>query len=224
MEFYFDDNEFLPAKRTFTLNEMLDVEHEESLVMSTVDIRDMFGEIIFYAGKKEELLNLMPTNCADVLITDNPSVHNLNILKEILNLKSTILICDIAGIMLGDEENRIERFLSRNGYEFIKKCYIGDYPLYDYRKSETRSLTDIFVKGIPIDVASMCFVNSLGVDNCVILDSCILPDITHYSIKTGKNIVTLLEFKEANMKFIDNVENKKESLPKVDENKNFVLW
>jgi len=224
MNFYFDDTELLQDKPKFSLDEILEVKQDENLYLSSVDIRDMFGEIIFYCGKKDDLLKQMPTNCADIIITDNPSVHNLNILKEILNLKSTILIFDIAGMMIGDDEERIENFLRRNNYEFTKKCYLGDVPLYDYRRQETKSYTDIFLQGIPIDVASMCFINSLGIDTCVINDSCVLSDIAHYSIKNAKNVVTILEFKPDSMKFIENVDKIKESLPNVDTNKNYVLW
>lgn len=188
----------------FSFDEMMNIKRQEEYFISSINLSECYDGIMYYTDK-DELLRFFPTHSLDCIVTDNPTVHNLNILDECLNSRSTIIVYDIALILSsGDfDTNKSLTFFRRKGYELYKQGVINTVCIYEFRRNETKKYTDMCIKELDVEAISMIVSASFDSETTVLIDTYLLPDLIYHCQRNGKSIITIIEFKEVNVNYIN---------------------
>lgn len=205
--FFEDEVKREEPKRKFSLDEILSVEKKEEEVVGTLVSAELINSTIYYTNK-DELLERMQNHSIDIVITDNPEIHNLRLLDELLNLKATIIVFDIAGYIDDEKRSNVysksESFLSRHKYELYREGVIKGFKTYEWRRGNETKLTDICVEEIPAESVAMIMVASFSSNDIILLDTYALPEFIYYGELYKKNLISIVEFKQDLITYIEN--------------------
>jgi hypothetical protein len=201
--------------RKFSLDEILDVEKEDEQVINSLNNSDLYNSLLYYTDK-DELIQRMQSHAIDILITDNPSVHNLNILDELMQLRSTIIIFDTANEIEVERRketyyHKIEPFLRRNRYELYKESELSGVKIYEWNRGIEQKFTDTVIEGLTVDQVAMLMSAMFTENDTVLLDTYALPELMHFGAVYKRNVITAVKFDKQLVTYLESYLDKKQS-------------
>ena len=183
---------------------------------------DLYSSILYYTNK-DELIERMQSHSIDILITDNPSVHNLNRLDELMQLRSAVIIFDLANEI--DVERRkesyyhkIEPHLRRHRYELINETEIEGIKVYEWNRGIEQRFLDIVVPGIKSERTYMLLAAMITEHDTVLLDTHFIPELIQYGAVYKRNIIAAVKFEQSLVNYLTKWFEEKETVkeePKV---------